>query len=127
MKKIIFLLLAAYCLLLTACKPLEVIRYVPVTNTVQVHDTTTVKDVHNHFIYSKGDTVYNERTDTFFRYKILSTVRRDSVPYMVKVLVPGKTEKIEVPTKGFIWYSGLFFYLSLIIFTIYKLKQKLTL
>jgi hypothetical protein len=127
MKKLIFLLITAYCLLLSGCKPTELIRYIPVTNTLQIHDTTTVKDVHNHFIYTKGDTVYNERTDTFFRYKILSTVRRDSVPYMVKVLVPGKSEIKEVETKGFIWYSGLFFYIALIIFTIYKLKQKLTL
>ena len=125
MKKIIFLLLTAYCLLLSGCKPLEVIRYVPVTNTVQVHDTTTVKDIHNHFIYTRGDTVYNERTDTFFRYKILSTVRRDSVPYMVKVLVPGKTEIKEVETKGFIWYSGLFGWIGFLIFIIYKLKNLL--
>ena len=151
MKKIIFLLLTAYCLLFTGCKPKEIIVYHD-----KIHDSIvkeTVKDTFIKWMPQKQSVIAVKRShlETDFSF---SDAAIDSTGYLRhsienKGIIPAKikqtTIKIrelktvnktyyqtktvikEVPTYGFLHYSGLFGWIALIIFTLYKLKQKLTL
>jgi len=127
MKKIIFLLFTAYCFLLTGCKPIKQIEYRTQYVDKWTHDSITVEKHDSTVEFQKGDTIYRYQWKTLYKdrwqTKYESTLKTDTITK----IIPAPAKTIEVPKKGFLWYSGLLFYISLIIYIIYKLKKIYTL
>lgn len=125
MKTILSLILAI--LLLAGCKPterivevpVEVVRYVQRSDTVQVYSTDSI------YIRERNDTVWIEKYKTLYRDRI--RVRVDTVPKVVKVTEKITLEK-KVKVRGFVWWSGLVAIVALcvgIIIGLLRIKKKL--
>ena len=77
--------------------PVEVVRYVQRSDTVQVYSTDSI------YIRERNDTVWIEKYKTLYRDRI--QVRVDTVPKVVKVTERITLEK-KIQVRGIIWWSG---------------------
>ena len=123
MKKVFFLLLTAYCLLLTGCKPTQLIIHDIQYKDKFIHDSINVTKHDSIRITQKGDTVFYETFRTEFRDKY--HLRTDSIyKYVDKSVMVDKLIYKEVERKltgwqrFFIfigkWMSALFLLIGII-------------
>jgi hypothetical protein len=107
-------------ILLSGCKTKEVIKYIPINNTVTKIDSFTVLRTDSFVQTSKGDTIYRDRWRTLFTDRIKLRVDTLKVPYEVRT--PFEVEKKVIEYKhDFIWYVGLLVIISTFIFLLYKI------
>ena len=118
MKTILSLFLAL--LLLSGCKTKEVIRYVPITNTVTKIDSFTILKTDSFREFTKGDTIYKERWRTLYKSRV--QIKHDTLTKVIEVAKPYSVEKEVIKYKrDWIWYMGLFFVLGAGLFCIYAI------
>ena len=105
MKKVLFLLLTAYCLLLTSCKPTQLIVHDIEYRDKLKHDSIYVENNKVITITRNGDTVFVDRLNTEYKYKYLHLT--DSVYKLVeKPVFVQKLIYKEVERK-FTWWESI--------------------
>ena len=120
MKKYIILLPIIFVLI--GCKPVEKIIYVDVPRTVIKIDSIYVNSTDSFIEKQKGDTIFQYRWKTYYKEKIKLNTDTITVVKEVRIPVEVKVDKI-VMTKGFIYYSGLFIWLTVIGIIGYKIYK----
>jgi hypothetical protein len=121
MKKYILIVFAAL-LLINGCKPLETTIYID-----KWHETTKIDSVYKYKniyknVYTKGDSVFTEITDTFIDYKYkylnkIDTVTKTNTEYKIKTEYKTKTV-----TNWFGWMDWILIGI-IVLYGIYKLLK----
>jgi hypothetical protein len=107
-------------ILLSGCKTKEMIRYVPINNTITRIDSFTTHKTDSFIQFQKGDTIYRDRWRTLFKQQI--KIKSDSIyiPYEVRVDVP--VDKVVIKYKhDTIWWIGLIVSIGGLLFLLYKI------
>ena len=118
MKTILSVILALF--LLSGCKTKEVVRYVPINNTVIKIDSFIVLKTDSFREIRKGDTIYSDRWKTLYKESI--RIQHDSIDKPYEVRVPYEVEKIVIQYKhDTVWWIGLSFIVGALLFGLYKI------
>ena len=124
MKKMIRFVFYVSCfaLLFTSCKPKEIfVHDIQYRDRLQI-DSVNVYKRDSIRITQRGDTVFFETFKTMYRDRV--KIKTDSINKFITRQVVTTVEKPLKPWQKALMYTGLFSIISIIIFFIYKLKNK---